>query len=159
MSRDQKENLSENELELRNEIMKTLFTNMSLCSFKKGEDHILSSDGRVSMLTDSIKNAKEALAVDKTHVRAHYRLAMAYKELADFPMAKETFAVAIKLAPNNRELRKEYDELVNTMKTKEREWFDKMKGFYSTDKLTKIEQADEELTSLREKIKRQTFDI
>lgn len=73
-------------------------------------------------------------------------------------MAKETFAVAIKLAPNDRALRKEYDALVDTMKTKEREWFDKMKGFYNTDKLQKIEKADEELTSLREKIKRQTFD-
>lgn len=36
MSREQKENLSENELLQRDEIMKTLFTNMSLCSYKKG---------------------------------------------------------------------------------------------------------------------------
>lgn len=154
MSKDQKENLSENEHTQRDEIMKTLFTNMSLCSFKKGQDPVLSVDGKASMLTDSIKSAKEALNVDKTHVKAHYRLALAYKELVDLPMAKEAFANAIKLAPNDRELRKEYDALVNTMKTKEREWFDKMKGFYNTDKLAKIEQQDEELTSLREKIKR-----
>ena len=37
---------------------------------------------------------------------------------------------------------------------KEREWYDKMSGFYGNPKLAKIEDTDEEATLLREKIKR-----
>jgi len=81
-------------------------------------------------------------------------MAVAYKELSDFPMAKEAFINAIKLAPSDRAMREEYDLLVIKMKSKEKEWFAKMSGFYNTEKLTKIEKADEELTNLREKIKR-----
>jgi len=55
MSREQKENLNEAQMSQRNDILKVLYTNMSLCSFKKGKDEILNAEGKMSMLADSIK--------------------------------------------------------------------------------------------------------
>ena len=46
---------------------------------------------------------------------------------------------SIKLDPNNVTVRNEYGELVKMKTSKEREWFDKMNGFYGSDKLKDIE--------------------
>lgn len=54
-------------------------------------------------------------------------------------------------------MRKEYKQLCDVKNAKEKEWQSKMSGFYNAQKLQKIEQKDEEETTLREKIKRQTF--
>ncbi len=54
-------------------------------------------------------------------------------------------------------MRKEYKQLCDVKTAKEKEWQSKMSGFYNAQKLQKIEQKDEEETTLREKIKRQTF--
>lgn len=59
--------------------------------------------------------------------------------------------------PNNLNLRSEYKALCDVKSAKEKEWYSKMNGFYNGEKLKKIEDADEEETLLREKVKRQTF--
>ena len=61
---------------------------------------------------------------------------------------------AVKLDPNNVPIRNEYSELCKMKTSKEREWFDKMNGFYGSDKLKQIENEDDKEIILREKIKR-----
>jgi hypothetical protein len=47
---------------------------------------------------------------------------------------------------------------LNAEKTaKEKEWYSKMSGFYSKDKLSKIESEESQMEQLREKIQRQVF--
>ena len=81
-------------------------------------------------------------------------MALAYKELQDLDRAKEHMLAAVKLDPQNGPMRAEYAELVKMKTSKEREWFDKMSGFYGSDKHQKIEKNDEQEMILREKIKR-----
>lgn len=55
-------------------------------------------------------------------------------------------------------MRVEHKKLSAEKSSKEKEWYSKMSGFYSKDKLARIENQDEEQTLLREKVKRQVFE-
>jgi len=87
MSKAQKESLDAEQKLQRLEILNVLFTNMSLCFLKKG------------MYTDCIKHGQEALGYEKKNPKAHYRMALAYKELQDLDRAKENLIAAIKFEP------------------------------------------------------------
>lgn len=63
----------------------------------------------------------------------------------------------MKLEPKNEGMRAEYRELVALKNKKEKEWYEKMSGFYDGAKLKKIEEADRNDEKLRHKIKRQCF--
>ena len=58
----------------------------------------------------------------------------ALKDMYEHEKAKEELVLAIKLEPDNKSMRAEYDALVVLMSTKQREWYDKMQGFYKSDK-------------------------
>ena len=116
--------------------------NLSLCHFKRG------------FSSDAIKHAKEAVSLDPQSSKAHYRLSVAHKLNNDLDPAKEHLAEAVKLEPNNIQIRKEYQELVDLKNKKEKAWYSKMSGFYDSEKMRKIEQKDEQHEKLRYKIKR-----
>jgi hypothetical protein len=46
---------------------------------------------------------------------------------------------AIKIDPSDKNLRDEYNKLCDQKNVKEKEWYNKMSGFYESKKLTKIE--------------------
>jgi Tfp pilus assembly protein PilF len=50
---------------------------------------------------DAIKCAKEAINIDENSCKAHYRLALSYKQLNDFENAKLSMKQAVLLEPNN----------------------------------------------------------
>ena len=84
-------------------------------------------------------------------------MALAYKAENDFDRAQESFKSAIKLAPQDKELRTEYQKLLEIKNAKEREWYSKMKGFYNKDGVAKIVERDEQKELLKNKIRRQAF--
>lgn len=51
-------------------------------------------------------------------------------------------------------MRTAYKALCDEKGKKEKEWYNKMSGFYNSDKLDKVSQKDEEQTILLEKVKR-----
>lgn len=81
----------------RIDTMVVLNLNLSLCHFKRG------------VAFDSIKHAKDAVALDESNAKAHYRLAIAYKLNNDLDPAKDHFVQAIKLQPSNQTIRQEYN--------------------------------------------------
>mmetsp|Transcript_8187 Transcript_8187/g.11340 ORF Transcript_8187/g.11340 Transcript_8187/m.11340 type:complete len:87 (+) Transcript_8187:637-897(+) len=84
-------------------------------------------------------------------------MAQAYRAENDFDRAQDNFKQAIKLAPNDNELRAEYQTLLEVKNAKEKQWYSKMKGFYNKDGVNKIIEEDEKREALREKIRRQNF--
>jgi Tfp pilus assembly protein PilF len=54
---------------------------------------------------DAVKHAKDAVALAPESGKAHYRLAMAYKLNNDLEPSKEHLTEAIKIEPNNAQLR------------------------------------------------------
>ena len=71
--------------------------------------------------------------------------------------AKENFEKAIKMAPGDKGLRDEYLKFIEAKKDKETKQWRQMAGFYNDNKMTEIEKKEKEETTLRDKIKRQTF--
>lgn len=142
MPKKQKESLNEEQRIRRDEILNILCLNSAHCLLQK------------KMYQDVIKMAKEAITYIKDNPKAYYRLSLAYKSINDLDRAKENLLMAIKLAPNDKKMREEYKDLCSTKSEKEKIWNDKMKGFYNTTKLDKIQAQDEEDDLLREKIKR-----
>jgi len=103
---------------------------------------------------ETIKHALEAITFEKNNPKAYYRLFLAYKTINDLDRAKENLELAIKLEPNDAAMRSEHKKLCAEKSSKEKEWYSKMNGFYGKDKLSKIEDRDQEETLLREKVKR-----
>lgn len=84
-------------------------------------------------------------------------MALAYKAENDFDRSQDSFKAAIRLAPQDAELRTEYQSLLEIKNAKEREWYGKMKGFYNKEGVTKIVERDERMAILKGKIRRQAF--
>ena len=96
MPKNQKESLSEEQKKQRDEILNILYANSALCFLKKEK------------YPDCIKSCKNALEFNPKNPKAFYRMALAYKAENDFDRAQENLKNAIKLAPNDQELRTEY---------------------------------------------------
>ena len=122
--------------------MNILYANSALCFLKKEK------------YPDCIKSCKNALEFNPKNPKAFYRMALAYKAENDFDRAQENLKNAIKLAPNDQELRTEYQKLLEIKTAKEREWYSKMKGFYNKAGVNKIIQEDEQREILMSKIRR-----
>jgi hypothetical protein len=58
------------------------------------------------------------------------------------------------LNPNDVTIRKEYKDLMAVKSEKEKQWYSKMSGFLSSDKLKRIERKDEQEQKLKFKIRR-----
>lgn len=147
MTKKMKDSLTEEQKTQRQEILHLLLLNLAHCHTKKNNPK------------EAIKAATESLEHNKTNPKAYFRLGVALKLNGDFDAAKENLATAIKLAPNDINLRNEYKSLADLKMTKEQEWYQKMNGFYSSSKMAKIEQQDEEEAILREKLQRKHFGI
>ena len=52
-------------------------------------------------------------------------------------------ATAIQLEPGNISIRNEYKALIELKTKKEKEWYNKMSGFFDSEKLKKIEKKDQ----------------
>ena len=147
MTKKMKDNLTEDQKKQRDEVLHILNLNLSLCHLKRNN------------AKDAIKFANESLDYNKTNPKAFYRLASALKMNGDLDAAKENLVAAIKLDPNDKNLRTEYKQLSDLKQTKEQEWYSKMSGFLKSEKMAKIEQKDEEEAVLREKLQRKHFGI
>lgn len=145
MPKKQRESLTDEMVQTRTDVLAIMNTNCAACLLKKNQNN------------DAIKHCQEALTHSKDNAKAYYRMAQAYKALHDLDRAKDNLTLAIKYAPNDMALRKEYKELNAEKNSKESEWYSKMSGFYNNPKLDKIETNDEEETLLREKVKRRQF--
>lgn len=137
-----KDSLSDDQKAERENIMVILNLNLSLCHYKRGK------------ALDAIKHAKDAIELAPNDVKAHYRLAQAHRLNNDLDQAKEAFKAALALNPNDASIRKEYKELMAVKSEKEKQWYSKMSGFLSSDKLKRIEQKDEQQEKLKFKIRR-----
>lgn len=142
MPKKQKESLTEEQRVQRDEILNILYANSALCFLKKNR------------YPDCIKSCKNALEFSKSNPKTYYRMALAYKGENDFDRAQENFKQAIKLDPQNSDLRTEYAALLEIKNAKEREWYGKMKGFYNKEGVAKIVERDEKKQLLKEKIRR-----
>ena len=72
MPKRQKESLTEEQKEQRDEILNVLYANSALCFLKKGR------------YPDCIKSCKNALEFKANNPKTHYRMALAYKAENDF---------------------------------------------------------------------------
>jgi Tfp pilus assembly protein PilF len=142
MPKKLRESLTEDQIAQCKSTTIILHLNLSLVFFKR------------DAAKDCLKNAKDAVTLDDTNSKSHYRLAVAYKLNNDFEPAKEHLALAVKLEPGNKKLRKEYQDLTQAMSKKEKEWYSKMSGFLGSDKLKKLEEKDQEDEKLKFKIHR-----
>lgn len=104
------------------------------------------------MKAECIKHAQEALLVDPKSSKAHYRIFKAHMTNNDFDKAVEALKAAIKLEPTDQFLRKEWEGLKAIKDKKEREWSEKMSGFYETDKFKSIEERDAFEKSVKDKV-------
>ena len=145
MPKSQKESLTEEQKQQRNQILNTLYANCALCFLKKGQ------------YPNCIKSCKNANEFDAGNAKVYYRMALAYKAENDFDRSQDNFKEAIRLDPQNAQLRTEYKQLLETKNKKEREWYSKMKGFYHKEGVNRIIEKDEQRQVLKDKIRRQTF--
>lgn len=86
-------------------------------------------------------------------------MANAYKGLKELDLAKQNFESAIRLSPNDKSLRSEYEAFLSFKKETEQKQWSKMSGFYNSQKMEMMKKKDEEEAELRHKIKRQTFEF
>lgn len=145
MSKKMKDSLNEEQKKQRDEVLHVLCMNLALCHLKRNN------------VKDALKFATESLEYSKTNPKAYYRLALAQKLNGEFDLAKESLVEAIKLAPNDKNLREEYAKLQDQKKAKEKEWFNKMSGFYHSEKMQKINEKDQEEAILKEKLNKKLF--
>ena len=61
------------------------------------------------------------------------------------------------ISPNDLFLREEFQKLVDEKKGKENKWYSQMKGFYNQDKITELEQQDEDENLLKEKFSKRFY--
>ena len=104
--------------------------NLALCHLKRNS------------ASKAIKNANDAIELNPANAKAHYRLYLACKLNNDLDSAKKSLLEAVKLEPNDKRMRGEYQELLDLKNKKEKEWYSKMNGFYDGEKLKKIEEKD-----------------
>ena len=145
MSKKECNELTEDQQQVRKEVLNILLLNSALCLLKK------------KMYPQCIKAANDALIYVPESPKAYYRIALAYKELNESDDAKENFEKAIKLAPGDRGLREEFEKFIKIKKDKEQKQWKAMAGFYNTNKMENIEKKELEETTLRDKVKRQHF--
>ena len=138
--------LEENLQRKREEVLHILYLNQAFCLLKK------------EMYPQCIKAAEEALVLNPESPKAFYRMAHAYKGLREYDQAKVNFESAIRLTPNDRSLRTEYESFVAFRKEAEQKQWQKMSGFLNSPKMEMLKKKDEEEAELRHKIKRQTFE-
>lgn len=141
-----RDTLTEAQKKERNDVMVILNMNLALCHMRRNKP------------LEAIRHAKDALELDPDDSKTMYRLAQAYKLNNDLDMAKETLVNAAKKHPNNKVIRKEYEDVVALKSKKEKEWYSKMNGFFDSKKLKQIEKKDEEDAKLMHKIKRRCFE-
>ena len=110
------------------------------------------------MYPQCIKAAQEALVLNPESPKAFYRMAHAHKAMNEFDLAKQNFESAIRLSPNDKSLRTEYEAFLGFRKEAEQKQWAKMSGFYNSQKMENLKKKDEEEAELRQKIKRQTFE-
>lgn len=67
---------------------------------------------------------------------------MAYKLQNDLDRAKDNLLKAIQEAPNDIAMRDEYKALLDLKNVKEKQWYKQMDGFYSKQKISKIEDEE-----------------
>jgi tetratricopeptide (TPR) repeat protein len=106
---------------------------------------------------EAIKAAKEAIMNKKDNPKAFYRLALAQRANGELDQAKESLIAAIKLAPSDQNLRKEYSSLSELMNQKYKQWQQSLSGFYQSDRMSRIEKKDEEEALLKRKILQKEF--
>ena len=135
-----RDGLTEEQKDERIRTMVILNLNLSLCHLKRKD------------WNKAIKHAKDVIDLDPTECKAHYRLATAYSNNNDLDQAKEAYVAALKICPNDKQIRKDYQELVSLKSKKEKEWYTKMNGFYGSEKHARIEANDKDQTELKAKI-------
>lgn len=106
---------------------------------------------------EAVRFCKESVDLNQTNPKAQYRLALAQRLNGEFEPAKVSILAALNLAPNDKAIRAEYKTLMDQMDRKHKEWFQKMNGFYKSDKLREIEKKDQDEQLLREKILKKDF--
>jgi tetratricopeptide (TPR) repeat protein len=95
------------------------------------------------MPLDCIKHCQEALIhKPANNPKAYYRLHLAYKLQNDLDRAKDNLLKAIQEAPNDIAMRDEYKALLDLKNVKEKQWYKQMDGFYSKQKISKIEDEE-----------------
>lgn len=97
MPKRQKESLTEEQRKQRDEILNVLYANSALCFLKKDR------------FQECIKSCRYAIEFDTTNPKVYFRMALAFRAENDFDRAQENLKIAIKLAPGDTELRKEYE--------------------------------------------------
>jgi FK506-binding protein 6 len=108
---------NEEEERLWKDSLTKLYLNMSLCCLKK------------SSAPRAISFANKVLDFDSKNVKAIFRLGQAYMMLSEFKRARDKFVVAIRLAPNSEDIRRELlklDQRVEKFRAMERSMCAKM---------------------------------
>lgn len=140
MPKKMRENLTEEQRVKKENCILRLNLNLALCFYKK------------SMKNETIKHAEQALEVDPLSAKAHFRIYQAQMINNDFEKAQTSLKKAIEVEPGNKHFRHEWGVLKEVKSKKEREWAEKMSGFYQRDEIQKLEQEEEEEKELREKV-------
>lgn len=145
MPRKMLANLDENQRTQRLCVLVVINMNMAYVFLKRKE------------FVKAAKSSKDAFEIDPKNSKAYYRHYLACKATGGLDQAKESLHEAVKIEPNNLNLRKEYTEFLEMKNAKEKIWYSKMSGFFASDRLRKMEIRDEEQEKLEGKIKRQCF--
>lgn len=145
MSKKMRDGLNEEESKKRDNVLVTLYLNLSFCHQKREN------------FPEATKCAEEAIKIDSECAKGYFRKAQAERLKGEYDLAKESITTAIKLAPEDKSLREEHKMLMEIKSQKEKEWYSKMSGFYSGTALSKIETEEEEKKILSEKLYKQTF--
>jgi Flp pilus assembly protein TadD len=142
MPKTMRDSLTAKQSDQRLEAIQILLMNISLCHLKTNNT------------IDAVKTAKEAVEQWPENPKALYRLANAQRLNGDFEPAKETIVKAIKLDPGNKTLREEHKTICDIQKAKHRERFERMNGFYQSEKMREVEKQADEEELLKEKLRR-----
>ena len=145
MPKKMRDGLNQEEQQQRIEALHILLLNIGLCHIKRQQ------------YREAVKACKESIDHRNTNPKAYFRLALAQRENGELEPAKESILTALKLAPSDPAIRAEYKVLMEQMDRKHKEWFQKMNGFYKSDKLREIEQQDQEEQLLKEKLLKKDF--
>lgn len=68
--------------------------------------------------------------MDPNNFKAFYQKAQAWKTKNEFDKSADCFKQAIRLAPQDRNLRQEYKEMIECKNVKVKEWNSKIFGFF-----------------------------
>lgn len=91
-----KDSLNEAERIKRNEVLHLLLLNIALCHLKRKNPR------------EAVRACKESLDYNKENPKAYYRLAVAQRENGELEPSKVSILEALKLAPSDPAIRKEY---------------------------------------------------